>query len=39
MPAKQVVVVRTTTKKTRTRKASSGKKGNQNRCSKCGRYM
>lgn len=43
MPAKQVVVIKTTRTKSRTKKsAGAGKSkagGNSKRCSKCGRFM
>lgn len=41
MPAKQTIVITRvkTTKKTRTKKQSSKKKGNPNRCPSYGRFM
>ena len=42
MPAKQTIVTKTTTTRTRVNKnqnKNQSKKGNPNRCSKCGRFL
>ena len=42
MPAKQTIVTKTTTTRTRVNKnqnKNQSKKGNPNRCSKCGRFF
>lgn len=39
MPARQTVVVKKTTTKTRVRKPSGNKRGNPKRCPACGRFI